>query len=184
MFGPRLPNPESTSASLGSVKELWKLKSENLKRLILLSHSTRWLASPALPCTALPQRGLCSQIFESRLNCILTKCMFGPPKLVSENRLCGPNSIKRSSERENLESSSYEKTATKSAINCQSQASLQSSAIESKHNYFYFGAPQFPGTACMQPSFCCPPWHDVSLACNHYSSAHHNMTSHYTFIPS
>jgi len=89
--------------------------------------------------------------------------MFGPPKLVSENRLCGPYSIERSSERENLESSSYEKTATKSAINCQSKASLQFSAIESKHNHFNFSAPQFPGTTCMQPWFLCPPWHDVPL---------------------
>ena len=97
------------------------------------------------------------QIFESRLNCFLTKCMFGPPKLVSENGLCGPNSIERSSEREYLESSSYEKTATKSAINCQSKASLQSSAIASKHNHFNFGAPQLHQTAFMQPSFLCPP---------------------------
>jgi len=138
-------------------KELWKVKSENLKRLILLSDSARWPATPAHPCTALTQRGPSSHIFESRLNCILTKCMFGLPKLVSENRLCGPNSIERSPERENLESSSYEKIATKSAINCQSKASLQSSAIESKHNLFNFGAPQFPGTACMQPSFLCLP---------------------------
>jgi len=52
--------------------------------------------------------------------------------------------------RDNLESSSYEKTATNSAINCQSKPSLQSSAIESKHNNFNFGAPQFPGIAYMQ----------------------------------
>ena len=88
-------------------KELWKLKSENLKRLILLSDSARWPATHAHPCTTLSQRGLSSQIFESRLNCILTECMFGPPKLVCENRLCGPNSIEKSSERENPESSRY-----------------------------------------------------------------------------
>jgi hypothetical protein len=67
--------------------------------------------------------------------------MFGPLKLVSENRLCEPISIKRSSERENLESSSYEKKATKSAINCQSKVSLQSTAMESKPNDLNFGAP-------------------------------------------
>jgi len=88
--------------------------------------------------------------------------MFGPPKLVSENWLRGQNSIERSSERENLESSCYEKTATKSAINCQSKASLQFSAIESKHNHFNFGVPQFHGTACMQSSFLCPSRQDVS----------------------
>ena len=71
--------------------------------------------------------------------------MFGPPQLVFENRLCQLKSIERSSERENHESSSYEKTATKSAINCQSKASLQSSAIESKDNHFNFGTHQFPG---------------------------------------
>jgi hypothetical protein len=135
---------------------LWKLKSENLKRLILLSDSARWPATPAHPCTALTQRGQSSQIFESRLNCILTKCMFGPPKLIFVNTLCGPISIERRSERENLESSSYEKTATKSAINCQSKVSLQSFAIESKQNHFNFGAPQFPETACIQLSFLCP----------------------------
>jgi hypothetical protein len=66
----------------------------------------RWPATPAHQCTTLTQRGLSYQIFESRLNCILTKCMFGLPKLVSENRLCGPNSIERTPERENLLSSS------------------------------------------------------------------------------
>ena len=133
------------------------VKSEDLKRQILLSDSARWPATPTHPCTALTQRSLSSHIFESRLNCILTQCMFGPQKLVSENRLCGPNSLERISVRENLQSLSYEKTAAKSAINCQSKASLQSSAIESKHNHFSFGAPQVPGTACMQPSFVCPP---------------------------
>jgi len=157
MFAPMLPNPKIASTSSALSKELWKLNSENLKRLILLSNSARWPATPTHPCTALTQRGLSSQIFESRLNCILTECMFGQPKLVSENRLWGPYSIERSSERENLESSRYEKTATKSAINCQSKASLQSSGIESKHNHFNFSAPQFPGTTCMQPSFLCPP---------------------------
>jgi hypothetical protein len=93
--------------------------------------------------------------------------MFGPPKLVFDNRLSGQNSIERSFERENFESSSYEKIAMQSVINCQSKASMQSSAIESKHNHFNFGAPQFPGTACMQPSFLGPP----------------DMTSHYTLIP-
>jgi len=144
-------------------KELWKLKSENHKRRILLSDSTRWAATLAHPSTALTQRGLSFQIFESRLNCILTQCMFGQPKLVSKNRFYVTNSIQRSSERENPVRSSYEKTATKSAINCQSKPSLQSSAIESKHNHFNFGAPQFPGTSCMQLSSLCLPRHDVSL---------------------
>jgi hypothetical protein len=115
------------------------------------------LNTSAHPCTALTQRVLCSQIFESRLNSIRTRCMFGLPKLVSENRFCGPKSIERSSERENRVCSSYGKTATKSAINCQSRVSLQSSAIGSKHNHFNFGAPQFPRTACIQPSFHCLP---------------------------
>jgi hypothetical protein len=139
------------------------LKSENLKRLILLSVFARWPATPAHPCTALTQRGLRSQIVELRHTCILTKCMFRLPKSRSKNRLCEPKSIGRTSEREKCQCSSYKKTATKSAINCQSKASLQSSAIESKHNYFNFGVPQFPGTACMQPTFLCLPWHDVSL---------------------
>ena len=86
-------------------------------------------------------KGLSSQIFESRLTCILTKWMFWPPKLVSENRLYGPISIEGRSQKENLESSSYEKTAMKSAINCQSKESLQFSAIEFTHNHFNFGAP-------------------------------------------
>jgi hypothetical protein len=139
------------------------LQSENLKRLILLSDSARWPATPVHPCTALTQWGQSSQIFESRHNCILTNCMFGPPELVFEKGLCGPKSIERHSERDNLESSSYEKTATNSAINCQSKASLQSSAVESKYNHFNFGAPQFPGTACMQLLFLCLLWHDVLL---------------------
>jgi hypothetical protein len=92
------------------------LKSENLKRLILLSNSARWPATPAHPYTALTHSGLSSQIVESRLNSIMTKCMFGPANLVSQNRLCGPKSIVRSTKRNNLESLSYEKTATKSAI--------------------------------------------------------------------
>jgi len=150
-------------------KELWKHKSENLKRLILLSDSARWPATPTNPCTALTQKGLSSPIFESRLNCILTQWMFVQAKLISENRLCQPKSIKRSSNREHLETSSYEKTATNSAIHCQSNASLQSSAIQSKHNHFNFGAPQFPGTACMQPLFLCPPRHEVSLYSYHFT---------------
>jgi hypothetical protein len=135
----------------------------NLKTLILLSDSARWPATPAHPCNTLTQRGLSSQIFESIFNCILKKSLFGPPKLLSENRFCGLNSIGRSSERENPGSSSYEKIATKSAINCQSKQSLQFSPIEPKYNYFNFGAPQFSGTACMEPSFLCPPWLNVSL---------------------
>jgi hypothetical protein len=136
---------------------MWMLKSENLKRLILLHDSARWQTTPAHQCTTLTQRGLSSQIFESRLNCVLTKCMFRPPKLIPENRLCQLQSTQGSTKRDNLDSLSYEKTATKSAINCQSKASLQSSAIESKHNHFNFGAHQFPGTACQKPSFLCPP---------------------------
>ena len=134
-------------------KELWKLKSENLKRLILLSDSARWPATPAHPCTALTQRCLSCPIFNSRLNCILTKYMFGPPKLGFESRLAGLNSIERNSERENLECGSNKYTATKSAIHCQSKGSLQSPAIESQHNHFNFGVPQFPRTAWMQRSF-------------------------------
>ena len=65
--------------------------------------------------------------------------------------------------RENLESSSYEKAAMKNAIHSQSQASMQSSAIESKYNHFNCSAPEFPLTAWMPPSFLCPPRHDVSL---------------------
>ena len=51
----------------------------------------------------------------------------------------------------------------KSAISCQSKPRLQSSAIESKHNHFNFGAPQYPGTACMKQLFLSPQWDDVSL---------------------
>jgi len=158
-----VPNPIIDCARSGSVRELWKLKSENLKWLILLSNSARWPATPTHQCTALTQTALSSQIFEPRLNGILTKCGFGRPKLVSEKRLCGLNSIETCSERVNVESLSYEKTVTKSATNCWSKPSLQSSAIESQHNHFNFGEPQFPGTACMQPSFLCLLWHDVSL---------------------
>ena len=129
--------------------------------------SARWPATPAHPCTALTQRGLSSRSIESRFNCFLTKCMIGLPKLISENRLCEPNSIKKSSKIENLESSSYEKTAMKSAINCQSEASLQSSAIESKHNHLNFSAPQFPGTACVKSSLLCLRW-DWSLTTHSY----------------
>ena len=53
----------------------------------------------------------------------------------------------------------------KSAINCQSKASLQSSAIESKHITISTSV------------------HLNSLelhACNHYPSARRDMTSHYT----
>jgi len=112
---------------------------------------------PAHPCTSLTQRFLSSQCLDSRLNCILTRCMYGLPRLVSENRLCEPDSIENCSKRENLESLSYEKTSTKSAINCQSMASVQSSAIKSKHHQLNFRAPQFPETACLQSSFLCPP---------------------------
>ena len=86
MVGPMLPNSKMASASSGSVKELWKVKSSNLKRLILLSDPARWPATPAHPCTALTHRGLSSQIFESRLYCVLNECMCGTPKLVSETR--------------------------------------------------------------------------------------------------
>jgi len=69
----------------------------------------------------------------------------------------------RSSKRESLESSSEEKTTSKIAINCQSKVSLQSPANESYRNNLIFGAPQFPGTACIQSSFHCPLWDDISL---------------------
>jgi hypothetical protein len=101
--------------------------------------------------------------------------MFGPAKILSKNRLCGPISIERISESENFESSSYAMTATKSAINCQSMQSLQSSGIESKHCYFNFGAPQFPRTASVQPWFLCPPWHDLPL--------YIHTTEEYSFQP-
>jgi len=94
-------------------------------------------------------------------------CMFGPPKHGSDNRLCEPISIRCEVRRENLESSRSEKSALKSAINCQSIASLQSQAIESKHNHLNLGAPQFPEL----------------YAFNHHSSAHSEMTSYYAFIP-
>jgi hypothetical protein len=143
--------------------ELWNLKSKNLKRLILLSNSGRWPATPTHPCSALTQRGISFQSFEWRHNCTLTKCILGPPKLISENRLCGLDSIKRSSERESLEHICYKQTAMNSAINSQSTPNLQSSAIQCNHSHVNFSAPQFPGTACMQQSFLCQPWYDVSL---------------------
>jgi hypothetical protein len=60
-------------------------------------------------------------------------------------------------------------TASKSAINSQSKASLQSPAIESKHNHLEFSAPQFPEL--------------YAYAWVHYFSAHCEMTSHFAFIP-
>ena len=106
------------------------------------------------------------------LNANLTRfwltCMFWLPKLISEKRLCGPISIKSEcSKRENRESSRLEKTASKSAINCQSKVCLQSSAIGSKQNYLNFGPPQFPEL----------------YACNYHTSAHCEMPSQYAFIP-
>jgi len=143
-------------------------RARKLKRLILLSGLCKIAGNfPAHPCTSHTQRGLRSQSWDSRLNCILTQCMFGLPRLVSENRLCEPNSIETSSKRESLERWCSEQTARKSSINCQSKASLQSSAIESKHNHLNFGAPQFPGTACTQSSFLCPPW-DLRLTTHSY----------------
>ena len=149
-------------------KKLWKLKSENLKRLILLSDSARWPATPTHPCTTLTQRGLSSQIFESRLNCILTKCMFGPPKLVSENRVSGPKSKQRCSEEENLQSSSLREDSYEesNSLSEYGEPAILSHWVQA-YNHFNFGAPQFPGTACMQPSFLCPPWYDVSLYSYH-----------------
>jgi hypothetical protein len=158
---------------------MWMFQSKNLRRLILLCDSARWQATSAYPCTALIQTGISLQIFKSRLNCILTKCIFRLPNLVSENKWCGPKSIERSSGRENLESTSYDNTATKSAMNCQRKATLQSSAIESKHNHFNSSALQFLATACMHPSFLCPPWHDVSL-CIH-SIVEYSFQSQYLF---
>jgi len=51
--------------------------------------------------------------------------------------------------RATYESSSEKMTTAKLAINCQREASLQSPANESYHNDLIIGAPQFPGTACM-----------------------------------
>ena len=66
-----------------------------------------------------------------------------------------------------------------SAINCQSKPSLQSSAIEFKHNYFNFSAPEFPRTAHMQLSFLCPPWHEISLYI--YTIVEYSFLPHYGF---
>jgi len=140
----------------------WKLHRENLKGLILLSNFPRFLATPAHTSTALTQRGLTSQIFEFRLNYFLPKGMIGPLELLSKNRSCGQNSIEGYSKRENPERSSYANTAMKSAINCQRKPSLQSSTIEYEHYDFKVGAPQFSRIECMQPSFLCLPWDDVS----------------------
>jgi len=98
---------------------------------ILLSDSAKWQATLTHPCTALTQRNLNSQIFESRTICVLNKCMIRAPKLISENKLHGPKSFERNCNRENVESSSYEETAMKSGINCQSKPSLQFSSIDS-----------------------------------------------------
>jgi len=69
----------------------------------------------------------------------------------------------RSMKRENLQSSSYQKTALKSAINYQSKASLQFPAIESQHNHINIGAPHFRGTAPKQ-SFLWLQW-DIMWLC-------------------
>jgi len=68
----------------------------------------------------------------------------------------------RGLERENLESWSKDKTASKRAITSQSMAMLQSPAIESKHNRLNICALQFPRTGCMQSPLLCSLWDDVS----------------------
>ena len=95
-------------------------------------------------------------------------CMFRPPQLVAEIESCEPISIMSDGWKwENLECSLSEKTASKSAIYSQSKASLQSAAIQSKHNHLNLGAPQF-----------------LELyACNYHSPAHCKMASHHAFIP-
>jgi len=60
-----------------------------------------------------------------------------------------------------MESSNYGETATNCAIICQRMARLQSSAIQSKDNYFNISARQFTGTACIRALFLCMLCHDV-----------------------
>lgn len=145
-------------------KELWKLKSENLKRLILLSDSARWPATPAHPCTTLTQRGLSSPIFESRLNCILTNCMFGPPKLISENRLFEPKSIERALRERILKAQVMRRQLRRVQLTvrvrqaCNPQPWNPSITISTS---VHLNSPEL-------------------LACNYYSSARCDMTSHYT----
>ena len=69
----------------------------------------------------------------------------------------------RSSMRETLESSSGDKRSSKIAISCQSNVSRQYPVNESYRNHSIFSAPRFPTTACIQSSFLCQRWDDVSL---------------------
>jgi len=119
-----------------------QLRSDNPKRPILFNNSARWPATPTHPCTTLSLRGLVSEWFEYRLNSIQTNCLFQLAKPVSENSIMQTGFHQQwSLKRQNHESSSYGMTASKSTINCQSKASFQSPAIESKHNHFKFSAP-------------------------------------------
>ena len=79
-----------------------ELESEDIQRQILLNDSARWPATPTHPCTALIQTGLSPQLFGCRLTWIYTKCIFGRPKLISENRLCEIISIMSEVQRERI----------------------------------------------------------------------------------
>jgi len=100
--------PNIVPASSGLVKST-ALKSKNLKRRILLSYSTRWLATPTQACITLTQWALRSQYIEWRPQWILNKCMFGPSKLVSKDRFWKQISIRRKVQRERIMKARVEK---------------------------------------------------------------------------
>jgi hypothetical protein len=100
-FGPLHPHPKIASASSSSVKRAAAWERESQK-----TDSAQWLYKMAgnsrSPMDHTYSKRPKFSMLECRPNSILTKCMFGPPTLVSENRLCEPISIMREDRREGL----------------------------------------------------------------------------------
>jgi len=129
-------------------------------------------------CTVPTEKELRSQRIECWHNLILPKCILGPQKRRIWIWIIWPYVHQQSSlKRHNVESSSEENMASKSAIKCQSITSWQSPAIKSKHNHLIFHTPQIPATACLHSSFLCPWCDDISL-CIHTILAYHYQPQH------
>jgi len=163
MFGPLLPHPRIASATSSCVKGAAAWERESQK-----TDSAQWLYKMAVNFRS-PMYHTYSKRPKFAMLSMQTwlnsdwMYVWAAKTRIWKQIMWTDFHHERSSKRETLDSGSEEKTTLKIAINCQSKARLHSPANESYRNHLNFGAPQFPWTACMQSSFFCPLWDDVSL---------------------
>lgn len=153
-----LANVIIVSVSSGSIKRAEA--SERISQGRVWS-ATLWITDrqhPLTPCSSRTKSGFIPDCFQGGPNCILTKCRFGPPKLVSQNRWCEQVSMKRVP-RDII--TSLGKTAWKIEVECQSLRTLQlQSSYQFQLNHSILSKVHIPRTA------------------SNYSSARCDMTSH------